>query len=67
MQADLYDKFVYSVKQQPFARKTGYYCYLNKYWHDLQSCYVASKQSKRTENLGLMKTLILLRLLWRFM
>ena len=56
----------YIVKRQTFAIDTGYYWYLNICIYNLQSCYETSRQNKKEENLNLIKVLILLLLLLRF-
>ena len=55
------------AKLQTFAIGPSYYWYLNICIHNLQLCYEASRQDKKEESLDIIKVLVSLCLLLRFM
>ena len=57
----------YIAQRQTFAIDTGYYWYLNICKYNLRSCNETSTQNKKEENLDIIKVLILMRLLLKFM
>ena len=61
---DYFDKYI--LKQQTFTIDTHNYSHINICIYNLQFCYETSRQNKKKESLVIIKVLILLRLLLRF-